>query len=235
MGEQAIAATWEGPTQCEHCGIRHLVLFSSLESHEFALIHDPIVEVTFGKGRRLYREGESSSHLFTVREGVVKLFHYLPDGSERIVRLLSKGDVAGLETLLGRPYQHHAVAIDPVLSCRIPVHTVERLGRELPHFHRQLLGRWQQAVGDADTWLTELATGSAKSRVARLLLRLAARDSDAMCFLPTREDMGAMMGVSTETVSRITAEFSRDGLLSKVAKNRASIERYALQNIAGES
>lgn len=234
MGEQAIAATWEGPARCEQCGIRHLVLFSSLESHEFALIHDPIDEMTLGKGRRLYREGESSNYLYTVQEGVVKLFHYLPDGSERIVRLLFKGDVAGLETLLGQPYQHHAVAIDPVLSCRIPVHTVEQLSRELPHFHRQLLSRWQQAVGDTDTWLTELATGSAKSRVARLMLRLADKDSDAMCFLPTREDMGAMMGVSTETVSRITAEYNRDGLLSKVAKNRARIDRDALERIANE-
>lgn len=235
MSRQATNGVWTGPPQCERCDIRRLVLFASLESEEFSLIHDPIDEISFAKGGRLYREGQSQAYLFTIREGVVKLFHYLPDGSERIVRLLTKGDVAGLETVLGHPYQHHAVAIDPVLSCRIPVQTILNLSRELPQFHRELMSRWQRAVGETDSWLTELATGSARSRVARLLLRLRNGDGQSICFLPTREDMGAMMGVSTETVSRITAEFNRDGLLKKTARNRARIEYEELRAIANQS
>ena len=232
MNNNAIEHAWQGPSQCEECGIRHLVLFSALEKDEFALIHDPIDEISFHKGKRLYREGEAPRHVFTVREGAVKLVHYLSDGSERIVRLLVPGDVAGLEALLGQAYQHDAVVIDAALTCRIPVRAVNQLARDLPHFHRQLMMRWQDAVNAADNWLTELGTGSARARVARLLLHFARTSPDRACFMPTREDMGAMLGVSTETVSRITADFKRAGLLEYIAPHRARIRTDAMGELA---
>lgn len=234
MNDHAIEHAWQGPSQCEHCGIRHLVLFSALEKDEFALIHDPIDEISFHKGKRLYREGGEPRHVFTVREGAVKLVHYLSDGSERIVRLLLPGDVAGLEALLDLPYQHEAVVIDAALTCRIPVRTVNNLNRDLPHFHHQLMTRWQQAVNAADNWLTELGTGPAKARVARLLLRFAETTPDHSCFMPTREDMGAMLGVSTETVSRITADFKRAGHLAYIAPHRARVDTDIMRELAEE-
>lgn len=234
MNELAIASAWKGPPQCEKCGIRHLVLFSALDKDEFALIHDPIDELEFRKGRKLYSEGDPAGHLFTIREGAVKLTHYLPEGSERIVRMATKGDVIGLETLLGEPYKQHAVSMDPVLSCRIPAHTIDRLNRESPKFHRNLMLRWQQAVDDADAWLTELGTGTARTRVARLLLRLCGEQGDT-CFMPTREDIGAMVSISTESVSRITADFAREGILENITRNRVTVDTEALRAISMEN
>lgn len=232
MNELAIATAWEGPPQCEHCGIRHLVLFADLEKEDFGLIHEPIDELRFGRGKSLYRSGDASDHVFTIREGVVKLAHYASDGSERIVRLLKRGDVTGLEALLSHPYQHHAIALDEVLTCRIPVSVVDRLSRELPHFHYQLMTRWQHAVDEADAWLTDLGTGPVKARVARLLLRLLEGEPANSCFIPTREDMGAILGVTTESVSRTTAEFKRAGLIEYVGQNRVRAKIDALHRFA---
>jgi CRP-like cAMP-binding protein len=233
MNQLAIQTAWEGPPQCEECGIRDLVLFSRLERDDFALIHEPIDEIPFGKEEMPYRAGDASDHVFTIREGVIKLVHYSKRGTERIVRLLKRGDVAGLEALLGQSYHHHAVVLDPALTCRIPVSVVNHLSRELPRFHYELLTRWQHAVDEADTWLTELGTGPVKARVARLLLRLADGELSNGCFMPTREDMGAMLGVTTESVSRITAEFKRAGLIDYVAPSRVRIHSEALQQLAG--
>lgn len=232
MLELAIQTAWEGPPQCEQCGIRHLVLFSRLEKEDFALIHEPIDEIRFGREGMPYRTGEASDYVFTIREGVVKLVHYSEGGAERIVRLLKRGDVMGLEALLGQPYHHHAVVLDPALTCRIPVTVVNHLSRALPHFHYELLTRWQRAVDEADTWLTELGTGPVKARVARLLLQLAGAESSNRCFMPTREDMGAMLGVTTESVSRVTAEFKRAGLIEYVAPSRVRVHAEALQQLA---
>jgi len=236
MNDPAIEAAWHGPAQCEHCGIRHLVLFSALERDEFALIHEPIDEMELGKGRRLYHENDVPDYVYTVREGAIKLERALPDGSDRIVRVLTRGDVAGLEALLGQPYRHDAVVIDPVLVCRIPVRTINHLNRELPHFHRQLMGRWQEAITAADAWLTELATGTARARVARLLLRFSEGHAGGESFfVPKREDMAAMIGVSTETVSRVTAEFARLGHLVNSASNHMQIDTAALEEVASEA
>jgi CRP-like cAMP-binding protein len=219
-----IQAAWDGPPQCEHCGIRHLVLFSSLEQDDFSLIHEPINERHFDKGEVLYREGALGHHVFTVREGVVKLVHYAANGEERIVRLLRRGDVAGLEALLGQPYHHEAIPLDPALTCRIPVGVINDLNQRLPFFHRELMVRWQRAVNEADAWLAELNTGSVKARVARLLLRLVEPESGDTCFMPTREDIGSMLAVTTESVSRAAAEFKRSGVIENVGPRRVKVK-----------
>ncbi len=54
---------------------------------------------------------------------------------------------------------------------------------------------------------------SAKQRVARLLLRLVRDDNNSECLLFSREDMGAMLGITTETASRAIAGFKRKSLL----------------------
>ena len=219
-----IQTVWEGPPQCENCGIRHLVLFSSLEQDDFALIHEPVAERRFEKGKALYREGDPGDHVFTVREGIIKLVRYAENGEERVVRLLRRGDVAGLEALLGQPYHHEAIPLDPALTCRIPVRVINDLNRRLPYFHHELMTRWQQAVNAADAWLTELGTGPVKARVARLLLRLAEAEPGDTCFMPTREDIGSMLAVTTESVSRATAEFKRSGVIEYVGPHRVKVK-----------
>ncbi len=228
-----IQAAWAGPPQCEHCGIRDLVLFSDLRQEDFVLIHKPIEEKRFAIAETLYHEGDAPQHVFTIREGLVKLVQYLPDGKQRIVRILKQGDLAGLELLLGQPYQHTAIALEPVLTCRIPLSVVQRLSDDTPRLHRQLMSRWQRALTEADSWLTELSTGTAPQRVARLLLRLHEFSRGKPVYIPSREDMGAMLGITTETASRVTAELKREGLLSQIDPHHAQLDIPAVRAIAG--
>ncbi len=156
---------WEGPPQCRRCGMRDLVLFADLRQDDFRLIHQPIYEVRFDVGDIVYQPGDRPDYVFTVRAGLVKLVQYLANGGHRRVRLLSQGDAPGMEALLGQDYQHEARVLEALLVCRIPVSVVERLSRDTPRLHRQLLTRWQRAVSDADAWLTGLSTGTAQARV----------------------------------------------------------------------
>jgi len=232
MQESTIELAWKGPPQCQHCGIRDLVLFADLRHDDFRLIHEPVNELALDVGDILFRTGEAAGYVYTVRSGLLKLVQYLPNGDQRIVRLLKQGDLAGIERLADQPYQHHAIVLESLAVCRIPVSVVERLARATPRLHGRLMERWQQALGRADVWLSELSTGRARARVARLLMRLSDCCQSDTFYLPGREDMGAMLGVTTETVSRITAELQRDGLLKVLENNRAAADVDALRPIA---
>lgn len=232
MKHPRIQDVWRGPAECEGCGIRDLVLFADLEKADFSLIHLPIEELGYDKGQALYHGGDPGEAVFTLREGLVKLIQYLPDGTQRIVRLLKPGATLGLEAILEQPYEHTAVALRPAEVCRIPREVVTRLNRDTPRLHSQLMKRWQQALHDADAWLTALSTGSARARIARLILQLTA--DDGTCALFSREDMGAMVGITTETTSRVMAELKRSGLLEELAANRFVVDRDGLSKIAGE-
>ncbi|MES9967645.1 MAG: Crp/Fnr family transcriptional regulator, partial [Sedimenticola sp.] len=190
---------WEGEADCLSCTLRNSVLFAGLEEGDFDKIHQPIDLYNLPPGSILYRAGDHGDRMFTIRSGILKLVQYLPDGTQRIVRLVRSTDVTGLEALLDQPYQHDAVVLQTTEACSLPISVVKALSQTNPALHQELLSRWQRALTEADAWLTELSTGSAKQRVARLLLRLVRDEEASECELFSREDMGAMLGITTET------------------------------------
>lgn len=240
MRRGQIEQAWLGRAECRSCGIRDLVLFADLQEADFQLIHLPIDEVRVDSGGTLYTAGDAGTAAFTIREGLVKLVQYLPDGTQRIVRLLRPGAVAGLEVLIGRPYEHTAVAVQPTLVCRLPIEVLERLSRETPRLHRQLMTKWHDSLRQADEWLTDLNTGSARQRVARLFLHLLGTASppcapkNGNVHMLAREDVGAILSVTTETASRVVADFKRAGMVTEVASNLFACDREALEAMAAE-
>ena len=219
---------WNGIADCEHCELRNSVLFAGLTMDDFAAIHEPIIQVTLKPGEHLYHLGEQGRRIYTLRHGLVKLVRYLPDGTQRIVRLIRSSDVTGLEALLGQPYEHDAIAVQPSEFCYLPTEVVSELSQRNPTLHRELLKRWQQALAAADTWLTELSTGPARQRVARLILKLCDENDPPGCQLFSREDIGAMLGITTETASRTIAEFRRKGWLRPMGNNAYTVDKPAI-------
>lgn len=230
MRSSRIDAAWKGKAECERCGIRDLVLFADLTEPDFNLIHLPIDEIELDPGSAIYSAGGAGESLYTIRSGLVKLVQYLPEGNLRIVRLLGAGATAGLEAIVGQPYEHTAIVLQRTLVCRIPRQVVERLSRETPRLHSQLMLRWHSALKQADDWLTELSTGKATQRFARLLLHVMAPDGSAPLF--TREDLGAMLGITTEHASRTVAEFKRNGAIRDVTTHRCVCDPAKLERIA---
>lgn len=230
----SLKSAWSGEADCLHCNLRSSVLFAGLEEADFECIHRPIDEVTLVPQTLLYRAGDPGHAVFTVRSGLLKLVQYLSDGTQRIVRLVHGTDVTGLEALLGQPYQHDAVVLQEASVCRLPIDVVRQLDRDNPRLHTELMNRWQRALNEADAWVTQMSTGTARQRVARLLLRLATRSEDEACDLFSREDVGAMLGITTETASRIVAEFKRRQILRATADGRFRCNTAALDKIASD-
>lgn len=213
MKPAEIEYVWSTPEQCQHCSVRELVLFADLQRRDFDLIHFPIESIALKADQTLYRERDPSRHVYTIRSGLIKLVRFLPDGKTRIVRLLQQGDLAGIEALHQSFYLQNAVALLDTEVCRIPVKDLEQLNRQTPHLYRQLIARWHKVQEDADIWLAEFNIGNARERLAKLLLYLTHSQKNDEFFLPTREDIGAILAITTETASRIIAEFKRQNYL----------------------
>jgi CRP-like cAMP-binding protein len=225
---------WAGEADCRQCALRNTALFAGLTEQDFDRIHDPIDQFRLKPATSLYQTGEVGEYMFTIRSGSMKLVQYLPDGSQRIVRIVRTSDVLGLESLLGDPYQHDAIALAPTEICRYPARVVRDIGKTNPQLHDELLKRWQRALSEADAWLTELSTGSARQRIARLLLRLVRDRESSECELFGREDMGAMLGITTETASRTIAGFKRESLIVETRPNRFLLDIPNLRRIADD-
>ena len=227
-------AAYQGEAECKSCSLREsAVLFSGLDDSDFEHLHAPIEQFSVAAGSRIYRDNEPGEFLYTLRKGLVKLVNSLPDGSQRIVGMAGPTDVIGLEVLVQPHYDADAVVVLDAELCRIPLAVVRDLSDKNPALHEELLRRWQKALREANRWLTDLSTGSARQRIARLLLMLDCK-GNIHCELLNREDMAGVLVLTVETVSRIIADKKRAGVLRKDSNNCYICDNDQLKKISYE-
>jgi CRP-like cAMP-binding protein len=195
-----------------------MVLFADLNEEDFNLIHAPIDDLVYQPGQALYEASDQAVGVFTLRKGMVKLVRVTADGRERVVRVLFPGDVVGLEALATGRYDSQAVALSEVSLCRIPLEVMHQLGANSPRLHRKLMEKWQSALKLSDDWLAELNFGSARQRVLHFIRKMHEVSEDDTATLFGRDDMGAMMDLKLETVSREVTALVRAGVMTQLDK-----------------
>jgi CRP-like cAMP-binding protein len=215
---------------CAACEVRGSALFGVLDDDGLDRIHMGIASLDLAAETPLYARGADGSALYTVRAGMVRFERFTERGDRRIVRLAGRGDLIGQEALLQRPYSDDAIACTPVQLCRIPTALVNDMGQHRGELPRELMQRWQTALDDAETWVTDLASGPARRRVLRLLLRLSQHaEPGGIIWMPRREDIGDMLGMTFETASRQISGLRRSGVLALLTGRSARLDIAALQ------
>ena len=126
--------------------MRRSSLFGVLDAAALEHIHGHIADLHVQPGQRLFSANDPGLAAFTVREGVVRMERMSERGERRIVRLAGRGDLIGMEALLGQTYATTAVACTPVKLCRLPRALVEELEQQDTHLVRGLMERWQRAT-----------------------------------------------------------------------------------------
>lgn len=222
---------WPGRPDCKHCAIRGTVLFSVLSDAELEKALLKIDNGRFETGHELFSQHDHPAYIYTVRSGCVKMVHTLDDGTCRIVRLHYRGDAIGLEALLGEPYRHSAIVMQKADLCRIPVGVIHSLKQGNPQLYEQLIQRWETSLEEAECFITDLNTGHAESRLARLLLKLDMHSEQGRIPKLLREDIAAIIGVTTETASRLMADFRRRALVADVEGRGMRCDTVALKGL----
>lgn len=176
-------------------------------------------------GTTLFRQGTDRERVYALRSGRVKLVRHLPNGRARIVGLFAPGAVLGaLPNAAHAPVNpHSALTIGPVDAECWPIRQLMRLRHEQPARYIELLEGLHDQQHRADLWIAEFSTGPIKSRVARLLLFLEDMEQDlrpGVVELLTCRDMGDILGVTPESVSRVIAGMKRKELLIAADKSR---------------
>ena len=192
--------------------LRSSEAFSTLDEAELAELASVCSEMTYGVGEFVFREGGRPDALFIVSHGRIKVLKHSSRGKELIVGFFGPGEMVGeVAVFEDRPYPASAEAVEVSRLIRIRrADFVAYLGRRpavAMHIIRVLGARLRIAQGR----LMDSATERAQQRLARILLMLVRRIGPTLPF--TREELGQMTGLTTETVSRQIGEFSAMGVL----------------------
>lgn len=213
----------KGRSNCLACSLRHEMVCTDVTLDELVGFHTQVADYVFPPGVALQNAATPVEAVYCIRKGAVKVVKYDAGGGQRIVRVFKKGDVAGIDWAFAGKSDYMAVAVGEVHACRIPIEFFLKFVAGHPNLQMHLLRRSQEALREAELWLSQLVGGNIpiRVRVARLLLRLREGDSEHIHRL-SNEDLGAILGIAEETVSRVIADFQRRGILKRAGSSFAT-------------
>jgi CRP/FNR family transcriptional regulator len=90
--------------------LKHYPHFSSISNHYIKQIAMISHEIAFEKGEKLFREGNTATHLMFLRSGEIDIVYLLGDGREVIADTLVTGDTLAWSSVLA-PHRLTATGI----------------------------------------------------------------------------------------------------------------------------
>ena len=185
------------------------------------LFHDSDLSV----GKPVYFEGDEAESLYLIALGKVKLVRNTEAGREVLLDILQGGEYFGSLPVLGRRL-HTETAIAQTDGCilRITSDDFEAILARFPDVTRKLLQAVSQRLEESQDLIKQLSIYTVEQRVASVLMRLGVKlgekhGKDISIQLPlSRQDLAAMTGSTTETVSRVMSRFSEEGLIKSGRK-----------------
>ena len=223
---------------CTMCSARQLSVCGVLADEGLQRLSGISENQTFQVGEILVREGDPATNLFNITSGSVRVYKLLPDGRRQIVGFLFAGDFLGLAT--GDRYAFSAEALSPGSACRFHKKAYRKMLVELPDLETALLDRASHELQAAHNQMLLLGRKTAVERLASFLMDLSHRDRRAggegrIIQLPmTRAEIADYLGLTTETVSRVTSRLKVRGVIRLLTLHSLSIEKPAeLATLAG--
>lgn len=171
------------------------------------------------RGEYLYRGGADFQALYVVRAGAFKTVLLTEDGREQVTGFHMAGEVLGLDAIGSDVYAGDAVALEDSDVAEIPFAALEERAAREPALQRELWRMLASEIQRERTLMVLLGSMRAEERLAAFLLnlsqRMAARGFSANRFVlrMTREEIGSLLGLKLETVSRLLSRFQTEGLI----------------------
>jgi len=168
----------------------------------------------------IYFEGDTVNGIYLVISGNVKSFRISEDGREFLTGIYGPEEYFGVAALLaGEDYKETAKADDDATVCLLPKEIVEELIAKYPDVASNFIRLLANNVLHHEEQLLQLAYHSVRKRMAELLLRLKVKcgGTDLSALNLSRDNLAAMAGIATETVSRVLGDFKTEGMITKNA------------------
>jgi CRP-like cAMP-binding protein/AmiR/NasT family two-component response regulator len=171
------------------------------------------------KNQIVYYEGDPAQGIYLILSGHIKAVKLSEDGRELITGIYGPEEYLGVHALLSdETYSETAEATEDSTLCLLPKDIIHELLNKYSDIGQQLIRILSNNLKEKEEQLLQLAYHSVRKRMAEVLVRLANQQikTDKDIFLRiSRDDLAALAGMATETVSRTLSDFREEGLIGK--------------------
>ncbi len=192
-----------------------------------------------GRGVCLYRAGDSFAAVYPVRLGSFKTSALTASGGEQVTGFHMRGEIMGIDGVDTGKHACTAIALEDSLVCVLPFGLLEDECTANPRLQRQLHRAMSRQIDFGQGAMLMLGSMNAEERLAAYLLDLSERFGACgysryeFNLRMTREEIGSLVGLKLETVSRAFARLQECRLLSVAGKAVAILDLPGLRRVLG--
>jgi len=222
---------------CDSCIIRTHPLFRHLEEQEVQEIMFNKITETYKRGSIVYRQGNRMKGFCCVQSGIIKIYQTGFDGKEQIIRFAKSGDIIGYRSVVSNePACTTTEVIEEAVLCHIPTEILLKLVKNNGNFAVELMKLTCKELGEANSYITDIAQKTVKERLAEILIHLDGEfgeDSQGILNISlTREELSNIVGTATESIIRLLSEFKTLGYIEINGRKIKILDRPGLKYIA---
>ena len=181
------------------------------------IVTDAVQKVAFSRGEVLFLQGQPSSSLYSLTDGMVKICSHTADGREQIVGLSSPDNLlVGLQSISDERYAYTGIAATPVQACKINHRALLDRVRNRGDIAMRLISAVNAQLAHARALMEVLGHKCAAAKIASFILLMTPKSEQGNCgfSMPfSRMEMASLLGLSEETVCRLMADMKRSGAI----------------------
>ena len=191
-------------------------LFSGLPLEQIGEISAISISKTYAKGVAIFFEGVPADGFFMVASGRVKVFKMSLDGKEQILHIFGPGEPFGeVPVFHGNPYPANAETLTESELFFFPRAGFVRLVTTNPSLALNMLAVLSLRLRRFATQIENLTLKEVPGRLASYLLYLMEEQHrrDLVVLDIPKGQLASLLGTSSETLSRIFAKMTEEGLI----------------------
>ena len=222
---------------CNKCALESGSLFRHLTPDELITINFEKEFRQYKRGDVLYQEGNRISGFYCINSGILKVYKTGFDGKEQIIRFARSGDIIAYRSVLSNEAAcTSAKVIEDCQVCFIPSEILISLIKTNSDYALELLKLACHELGEANSFITDIAQKTVRERLAEVLLFLVndfgIDDQQYLQISLTREELANIVGTATESVIRLLSEFKSDKLVELNGRKIRIMNMKGLEKIS---
>lgn len=222
---------------CNDCAFKTGSIFRHLTTEEIEMLNFEKDFRQYKRGDVLYHEGNRISGFYCISSGIIKVFKTGFDGKEQIIRFARSGDIIAYRSVLSNePACTSAKVIEDCRVCFIPSEILTTLVKTNSGFALELLKLACHELGEANSFITDIAQKTVRERLAEILLLLVndfgLDNQNYLQISLTREELANIVGTATESVIRLLSEFKSDKFIDLHGRKIMILNKKGLEKIS---
>ncbi len=208
-------------------------LFGGLPPQYLDEIEKITVSKQYGRGENIFFEGDPGIGFYMVATGRVKIFKTSLSGKEQILHIFGPGEPFGeVPVFHGHPFPANALALEKTSLLFFPRKDFVNLVESMPSLALNMLAVLSMRLRRFAAQIENLSLKEVPARLADYLLYLSQEQGNEKYveLEISKGQLASLLGTIPETLSRIFAKMSEEGLILVEGKKISLLDRKGLES-----